>query len=151
MLRRLLVRNYVLIDSLDIEFPEGLVIITGQTGAGKSILLGALNLVLGARADASVIGEGGGNCIVEAEFSADLDRAGLRNVLQENDIDCPDGILTVRRVVNPTGRSRSFVRCFLTGISGFLCLTFMRATDGFLKNTGLPTLPSSACGLKWRT
>ena len=109
MLRRLLVRNYVLIDSLDIEFPEGLVIITGQTGAGKSILLGALNLVLGARADASVIGEGGGNCIVEAEFSADLDRAGLRNVLQENDIDCPDGILTVRRVVNPTGRSRSFV------------------------------------------
>ena len=109
MLRRLLVRNYVLIDSLDIEFPEGLVIITGQTGAGKSILLGALNLALGARADASVIGEGGGNCIVEAEFSADLDRAGLRNVLQENDIDCPDGILTVRRVVNPTGRSRSFV------------------------------------------
>ena len=51
MLKRLLVKNYVLIDSLDIEFPEGLVIITGQTGAGKSILLGALNLALGARAE----------------------------------------------------------------------------------------------------
>ena len=108
MLRRLLVKNYVLIDSLDIEFPEGLVIITGQTGAGKSILLGALNLALGARADVSVIGENGGNCIVEAEFSADLGRSGLRELLEENEIDCPDGILTVRRVVNPTGRSRSF-------------------------------------------
>ena len=109
MLKRLLVKNYVLIDSLDIEFPEGLVIITGQTGAGKSILLGALNLALGARADVSVIGENGGNCIVEAEFSADLGRSGLRELLEENEIDCPDGILTVRRVVNPTGRSRSFV------------------------------------------
>ena len=57
MLKSLQIRNYVLIDSLDIEFPEGLVIITGQTGAGKSILLGALSLLLGAKADAAVIGK----------------------------------------------------------------------------------------------
>ena len=56
MLRSLHVRNYVLIDSLEIDFPEGLVIITGQTGAGKSILLGALGLVLGGKADASLVG-----------------------------------------------------------------------------------------------
>lgn len=109
MLRRLHVSNYVLIDSLDIEFPEGLVIITGQTGAGKSILLGALGLVLGAKADASAIGENGGNCVVEAEFSADFTSSGLKDIIEENDIDISDGTLVIRRVVNPTGRSRSFV------------------------------------------
>ncbi|MBO8455741.1 MAG: DNA repair protein RecN [Bacteroidetes bacterium] len=109
MLRRLHVNNYVLIDSLDIGFPEGLVIITGQTGAGKSILLGALNLVLGAKADASVIGENGGNCVVEAEFAVDLGQDALKEIIEANDIDVPDGILVIRRVVNPTGRSRSFI------------------------------------------
>lgn len=109
MLRRLHVNNYVLIDSLDIGFPEGLVIITGQTGAGKSILLGALNLVLGAKADVSVIGENGGNCVVEAEFAVDPDGNLLEEIIQANDIDAPDGVLVIRRVVNPTGRSRAFI------------------------------------------
>lgn len=109
MLRRLHVRNYVLIDSLDIEFPEGLVIITGQTGAGKSIILGALGLALGAKADAAAIGENGGNCVVEAEFSFDTSGGALAALLEENEIDAPDGVLLIRRVVNPTGRSRAFV------------------------------------------
>jgi len=68
MLTRLQVKNYVLIDSLDITFPEGLIIITGQTGAGKSIILGALSLVLGGRADVSSIGEASDSCVVEAVF-----------------------------------------------------------------------------------
>ena len=68
MLRSLHIRNYVLIDSLDIKFPEGLVIITGQTGAGKSILLGALGLLAGERASAEIIGQGGESCVVEGEF-----------------------------------------------------------------------------------
>ena len=109
MLKRLHVRNYVLIDSLDIDFPEGLVIITGQTGAGKSIILGALGLALGSKADAAVIGENGGNCVVEAEFSFDTDGGALAALLEENEIDAPDGVLLIRRVVNPTGRSRAFV------------------------------------------
>lgn len=71
MLSRLHVKNYVLIDSLEIEFPKGLVIITGQTGAGKSILLGALSLVMGSKADASCVGSGADNCVVEAEFDTD--------------------------------------------------------------------------------
>ena len=65
MLSRLQVKNYVLIDSLEIDFPEGLIIITGQTGAGKSILLGALGLVMGSKADASMVSEGAENCVVE--------------------------------------------------------------------------------------
>ena len=109
MLRRLQGRNYVLIDALDIEFPEGLVIITGQTGAGKSIILGALGLALGAKADAAAIGENGGNCVVEAEFSFDTSGGALAALLEENEIDAPDGVLLIRRVVNPTGRSRAFV------------------------------------------
>ena len=107
MLTRLQVRNYVLIDSLDIDFPEGLIIITGQTGAGKSILLGALSLVMGSKADASVVSEGADNCVVEAEFqTADLS---LKSILEENDVEWEDGNLIIRRVVNRSGRSRSFV------------------------------------------
>lgn len=107
MLSRLHVRNYVLIDSLEIDFPKGLVIITGQTGAGKSILLGALSLVMGAKADASMIGEGADSCVVEAEFDA-VDDA-LKGILDENDVEWDGGHLIVRRVVNSSGRSRSFV------------------------------------------
>jgi DNA repair protein RecN (Recombination protein N) len=107
MLTRLQVRNYVLIDSLDIDFPEGLIIITGQTGAGKSILLGALSLIMGSKADASVVSDGADNCVVEADFqTADTS---LRQVLEDNDVEWEDGNLIIRRVVNRSGRSRSFV------------------------------------------
>ena len=107
MLRSLHVRNYVLIDSLEIDFPEGLVIITGQTGAGKSILLGALGLVLGGKADASLVGPRGETCVVEAEFSVGQDAA-LQALLRENDLEEGD-LLTIRRTLSRTGRSRSFV------------------------------------------
>ena len=107
MLTTLQVRNYVLIDSLEIDFPEGLIIITGQTGAGKSILLGALSLVMGAKADASMVSEGADNCVVEAEFETD-DKT-LQTVLEENEVEWEDGHITVRRVVNRSGRSRAFI------------------------------------------
>jgi len=109
MLRRLHVRNYVLIDSLDIEFPEGLVIVTGQTGAGKSILLGSISLVLGAKADASIIGESADNCVVEAEFDADPEDRELKDMLEENDVEWDGGRLVLRRVVGRSGRPRAFV------------------------------------------
>lgn len=92
MLARLTINNYALIDALDISFPKHLVIITGQTGAGKSILLGALSLLLGAKADADVICDSSRNCVVEAEFADD---EGQQRI--------------VRRVVTPQGRSRAFV------------------------------------------
>ena len=107
MLRSLHVRNYVLIDSLEIGFPEGLVIITGQTGAGKSILLGALGLALGGKADASLVGTHGDSCVVEAEFSVGEDAA-LKALMAENDLEDCDTLL-IRRTLNRTGRSRSFV------------------------------------------
>ncbi|MBQ3207373.1 MAG: DNA repair protein RecN [Bacteroidales bacterium] len=109
MLSRLQVRNYVLIDSLEIDFPEGLIIITGQTGAGKSILLGALSLIMGARIDAAMISEGADNCVVEAEFDLDSSDAELQEELDDNDVEWDDGHLIVRRVVNRSGRSRAFV------------------------------------------
>ena len=108
MLRSLSVRNYVLIDSLDITFPEGLVIITGQTGAGKSILLGALSLLTGAKADASAISAGADSCVVEAEFTVDDDPE-IRALLEEAEVEWEGGNLLIRRVVHSTGRSRSFV------------------------------------------
>ena len=107
MLCSLQVKNYVLIDSLDVSFPAGLVIITGQTGAGKSILLGALSLVLGAKADPSMVGENADNCIVEAEFRSDDPR--LHELAEEAGLNWNDGRLTIRRVLGRTGRSRAFV------------------------------------------
>lgn len=109
MLRQLSIRNYVLIDSLDIDFPEGLVIITGQTGAGKSILLGALSLLLGSKADASIVGESGDNCVVEAEFELDPGDLKAAGILAENDFEWNGGRLTIRRVVARSGRSRAFL------------------------------------------
>ena len=109
MLTRLQVKNYVLIDSLEIDFPEGLIIITGQTGAGKSILLGALSLLMGAKAESSMVSEGAENCVVEAEFDADPKDSALREILEENEVEWDEGHLIIRRIVNRSGRSRTFV------------------------------------------
>lgn len=108
MLHSLHIEHYILIDALDISFPEGLVIITGQTGAGKSILLGALSLLAGARSDASVIAEGADSCVVEAEFDAGGDEA-LAALLAGAEVDGDGGRLLVRRVVSRSGRSRNFI------------------------------------------
>ena len=106
MLCRLTVENYALIDRLDIEFAAGLNIITGETGAGKSILLGALGLVLGARADAAAIKDSGRNCVVEAEF--DVRGYGLEPLFGSLDVDY-DERTVVRRVITPAGKSRAYV------------------------------------------
>ena len=105
MLYSLSVSNYILIGSLETTFPEGLIIISGETGAGKSILLGALSLVLGAKADASMVGPHGENCVVEAEFGLDED---LRAALEAADLPAEGDRLILRRTVSKSGRSRSF-------------------------------------------
>ena len=109
MLQSLQIRNYVLIDSLDVDFPEGLVIISGQTGAGKSILLGALTLLLGAKTDASILGNRAENCVVEALFKVPADDSKLKGLVSGNETDWNEGELILRRVVSPSGRSRAFV------------------------------------------
>ena len=107
MLKSLHIENYVLIDSLEVDFPEGLIIITGQTGAGKSIILGALSLLMGGKADASVISEEGGSCVVEGVFITK--ESAVRDILDNNDIEWNGGEIVIRRTVASTGRSRSFV------------------------------------------
>lgn len=105
MLYSLTVSNYILIGSLETTFPEGLVIISGETGAGKSILLGALALVLGSKADSSMVGEHGENCVVEAEFGITDE---LKRILADVDLPCDTDRLVLRRTVSKSGRSRSF-------------------------------------------
>ncbi|MDE7305353.1 MAG: DNA repair protein RecN [Alistipes sp.] len=106
MLRRLSVENYALIDSLVLEPDPHLNIITGETGAGKSILLGALGLLLGARSDLSAVKDTTRNCVVEGTF--DLTGRGLEPFFEENDLDyAPQTTLT--RILTPAGKSRSFI------------------------------------------
>ena len=106
MLRTLTVENYVLIDRLEMELDRSLNIITGQTGAGKSILLGALGLLLGNKAEGGAMRDESRNCVIEGQF--DVEGYGLESFFDENDLDY-DPSLTIRRVITPAGKSRSYV------------------------------------------
>ena len=106
MLRSLSISNYILIGSLETSFPEGLSIISGETGAGKSILLGALALVLGSKADSSMIGPEGESCVVEAEFSI---TPTVRDALLALDLPAEEDSILLRRVLSKNGRSRCFI------------------------------------------
>ena len=108
MLRHLKIENYAIIGHLDIDFHPGLNTITGETGAGKSILLGALSLLGGARADAGVIRDGANTCVIEAEFGIAPYKEGLLPVFEENDLDWADTI-TIRRTISAAGKSRAFI------------------------------------------
>jgi DNA repair protein RecN (Recombination protein N) len=106
VLKRLHIRNYALIDELEINFSERLTIITGETGAGKSILLGALGLIMGERADTKVFYNDAEKCVVEAYF--DVSEYDLRAFFEEHELDY-DPEVVVRRELSPTGKSRAFV------------------------------------------
>jgi DNA repair protein RecN (Recombination protein N) len=106
MLQNLHIQNYALIDKLDIEFNQGLNIITGETGAGKSILLGALSLILGQRADSSVLKDKSHSCVVEGLFN--IAGYNLNDFFKENDIDYYDSTI-IRRQINESGKSRAFI------------------------------------------
>jgi len=106
MLTRLKIQNYALIRELDVDLSPGFSIITGETGAGKSILLGALSLILGQRADSSVLSDKSVKCVVEANFR--IDGLGLEELFVANDLDF-DNMAIFRREINPAGKSRAFI------------------------------------------
>lgn len=115
MLKRLSISNYALIDQLEIDFEQGLTIITGETGAGKSIILGALSLILGERADSTSIRDKERKTVVEATFS--IEDYSLEVFFRDNDLDYFDDELIVRREINPNGRSRAFVNDGVVALS----------------------------------
>ena len=106
MLTNLSIKNYALIDDIDVRFSNGFTTITGETGAGKSILLGGLSLVLGNRADLSSLKDKDQKCIIEAEF--DVSKYALKHFFEENDLDYED-LTLFRREILPSGKSRAFV------------------------------------------
>jgi DNA repair protein RecN (Recombination protein N) len=106
MLKRLQIRNYALIRELDVEFTSGLTIITGETGAGKSILIGALSLILGQRADSGILKDKENKCIVEGVF--EVEGYGLESLFADNDLDYDHQVI-FRREIAPNGKSRAFV------------------------------------------
>ena len=107
MLKRLYIRNFTLIDELDIDFCQGFSVITGETGAGKSIILGAIGLLLGQRADSKSIKQGADRCVIEAHF--DLSRYDMEQFFNEEDIEYDPDDCIVRRELTASGKSRAFV------------------------------------------
>lgn len=107
MLRQLYIRNFTLIDTLNIEFQPGFSVITGETGAGKSIILGAIALLLGQRADSKTIKQGADKCVIEAHF--DLSRYQLEPFFIQNDIEYDARDCIIRRELTATGKSRAFI------------------------------------------
>ncbi|MBI3503164.1 MAG: DNA repair protein RecN [Bacteroidetes bacterium] len=106
MLRHLSIQNYALIEKIEIDFPEGLSIITGETGAGKSILLGALSLIAGSRADSGTLQDKTKKCIVEGMF--DIKNSSLENFFKQHELDYSEHTV-VRREISPDGKSRAFI------------------------------------------
>ena len=107
MLQAIYIQNYALIDKLDIDFTLGFSVITGETGAGKSIILGAIGLLLGQRADVKAIKNGATKCIVEARFR--IATYGLEDFFAENDIEYDEEECIIRREVSANGKSRAFI------------------------------------------
>ena len=107
MLRQLYIKNFTLIDELDIELHPGFSVITGETGAGKSIILGAIGLLLGQRADSKTIKQGADRCVIEAHF--DLSRYDMKPFFDENDIEYDDNDTIIRRELTAAGKSRAFI------------------------------------------
>ena len=108
MLRSLSIRDYVIVERLELEFERGFTVLTGETGAGKSILIDALALVLGQRAEASVVRQGAERAEIGAEFEID-ERGPLAQWLQEHELAGDPGAYLIRRVIDAGGRSRSFI------------------------------------------
>ena len=108
MLRTLIIRDFVIVDAIEIEPPAGFTVFTGETGAGKSILIDALMLALGGRADASVIREGASKADIAAEFTGEFDPAVVQ-WLEEHEFTAEEGQLLLRRVIDSSGRSKAFI------------------------------------------
>ena len=115
MLRKLFIKNYALIDHLDIELYPGFSVITGETGAGKSIILGAIGLLLGQRADSKSIKAGAEKCVIEAHF--DLSRYPMQDFFVENEIEQDSEDTIIRRELTATGKSRAFINDTPVGLS----------------------------------
>ena len=107
MLKHLYIKNFTLIDQLDIAFHSGFSVITGETGAGKSIILGAIGLLLGNRADSKLIKQGEKKCTIEAHF--DLSHYGFESFFEDNDIDFEPEDTIIRRELTASGKSRAFI------------------------------------------
>ena len=105
MLSALRIQNFALIDQLDLSVPAGFTVLTGETGAGKSILLGALQLALGGRADVQALALDGEKCVVEADFEL---QDAWRSFFEEEDLDFQP-LTTLRREISAAGKSRAFI------------------------------------------
>ena len=107
MLTKLEIQNYILIDQLNIDLSEQFSVITGETGAGKSIIMGALGLILGDRADSTVCREATKKCFIEGIFKL-TNNAQLQTLFQENEIELSDELI-IRREISAQGKSRAFI------------------------------------------
>ena len=136
MLQKLHIQNYAIIDELGIDFNDKLNIITGETGAGKSILMGALSLILGERADSSVLQQKDKKCVVDGFFKTNDQ---VKEFLKANDLDADDE-LVIRREITANGKSRAFINdtpVNLNQLKGLCAL--LPLTKSLARKSGAPS------------
>ena len=143
-------RNFTLIDTLDIDFHPGFSVITGETGAGKSIILGAISLLLGQRADNRYIKQGKDKCVVEAHF--DLSKYGMESFFTRNDIELDAIDTIIRREITAAGKSRSFINDTPVSLTllkelGEKLMDIHSQHQNLLLNKQDPTIPKKLCRL----
>ncbi len=144
MIKKIHIENYILITSLDISFESGLNTITGETGAGKSIILGAISLILGGRGEISLLRNRDKNLVLEIEFAVDNISNVLRPIFDSEDVEF-DERLTIRRIITPSGKSKCYVNdepvtvTFLRSIAPFLVDIHSQHQTLLLSNSGFQT------------
>lgn len=138
MIRQLSINNYALIDNVDLTLSDGLTILTGESGAGKSVMMGAISLLMGDRADSKVLANREGKAVVEGVFDAVSDS--LKDTFDANDLDWNDGQIIIRREISANGRSRAFINDspvtlpLLTEIAGGLVDIHSQNSNRLLSN-----------------
>lgn len=154
MITRLHIENYILIESLDLTIEKGLNTITGETGAGKSILLGAVSLLLGGRGDNTLIKHGAANLVIEAEFNATTVEGNLRPLFEAEDVEF-DSTITIRRLISSSGKSKNYIndepvtQSFLKEIGGYLVDIHSQHQTLLLSNRSFQTsIVDSVAGTK---
>ena len=148
MLQRLSLRNFVIVKTLDLDIEAGFTVLTGETGAGKSILLDAIGLLLGERSDAMLVGQNGDKADISGEFSLSDE---VQSWLLAQDLTSDDGVLLIRRTIDKQGKSRAFINGITVTLAQLRAMPGVEVSGGYVGRTNQGASSSRSVQVRCRT